>query len=87
MSKHRDEELPSIDPAVLANVTGGAGDSSMSSMMPMMMMMMMGRGGGAAAAPPPPPPPAAPVLPKILVNGVEQKPTTAGPTMNFETTV
>lgn len=84
MSKHRDEELPSIDPAALASVTGGAGDSS--SMMPMMMMMMMNRGGGGAAAAPPPPP-AQPALPKIMLNGVEQKPTSTPDGINISTTV
>lgn len=66
MSKHHRDELPAIDAAALQRVTGGAG-ADMSAMLPMMMMM---RGRSAAAAPAPAPP--APVLPKVLLNGVEQ---------------
>jgi hypothetical protein len=65
MSKHHRDELPSIDAAALANVTGGAGD--MSSMLPMIMMMK--QRGAPAAAPAAAP---APQQPKILLNGVEQ---------------
>ena len=66
MSRHHDEELPSIDATALEQVTGGAGFGDMSTMLPMMMMM---RSRQAAAAPAAPPQPA---MPKILVNGVEQ---------------
>ena len=72
MSTHHDDELPSLDLAELQQVTGGAG-FDMSSMM-MIMMMMRGRQGGAAAAPPPAAP-QQPALPKIIVDGVEQKAT------------
>ncbi len=63
--KHHQDELPSIDVAALESVTGGAG-ADMSAMLPMMMMMKQRNAAPAPAAPP------APVLPKILVNGVEQ---------------
>jgi hypothetical protein len=80
-SKHHPDELPSIDAATLANVTGGAGD--MSSMLPMMMMMRKRSAPAAAPAAPPAPP-----KPKILLNGVEQ-PASAltGNGSSFETTV
>jgi len=66
MSRH-DEELPTLDLSTLEQVTGGAGAmDSMSTMLPMMMMM---RNRQAAAAPVAPP---QPVMPKILLNGVEQ---------------
>lgn len=61
----KQDELPTLDLAALANVTGGAGDD-MSAMLPM-MMMMRNRAQPAPAAPAP-----APWKPKILVNGVEQ---------------
>jgi hypothetical protein len=59
----KQDELPTVALADLANVTGGAGDD-MSAMLPM-MMMMRNRSQPAPAAP-------APWKPKILVNGVEQ---------------
>ena len=65
MSRHHDEELPTLDVTSLEQVTGGAG-MDMSAMLPMMMMM---RNRQAAAAPAAAPQPA---MPKILVNGVEQ---------------
>ena len=71
MSTHHDDELPSLDLAALETVTGGAG-FDMSSMM-MIMMMMRGRQGGATA--PAAAAPQQPALPKILVDGVEQRPT------------
>jgi hypothetical protein len=64
MSRHHDEELPTLDLASLEQVTGGAG-MDMSSMLPM-MMMMRNRQAAAPAAPP------QPAMPKILINGVEQ---------------
>ncbi|MEJ7599153.1 MAG: hypothetical protein WKG01_14690 [Kofleriaceae bacterium] len=68
---HHDDELPTLDHATLDQVTGGAGtDSSM----PLLMMM---RGRQSAAAPPPP---ATLVLPKILVDGVEQSAASGAPT-------
>ena len=70
MSPH-DDELPTLEPALLEQVTGGAADA-MSTMLPMMMM----RSRQAAAAPAPAPP--QPVMPKILLNGVEQ-PVTGAP--------
>ncbi|HEY5934262.1 MAG TPA: hypothetical protein VIU61_06505 [Kofleriaceae bacterium] len=66
MSRHHDEELPTLDLATLEQVTGGAAADSMSMMLPMMMMM---RSRQAAAAPAAAPQPA---MPKILINGVEQ---------------
>lgn len=67
MSRHHDEELPTLDLATLEQVTGGAAASdSMSMMLPMMMMM---RSRQAAAAPAAAPQSA---MPKILINGVEQ---------------
>jgi hypothetical protein len=75
MPAHHDDELPSLDASDLAQVTGGTGDAMSSMMLPMMMMMM--RGGSQAPAPAAPPP--APAwTPKILVNGVEQKPSANG---------
>jgi hypothetical protein len=74
-------ELPSLDLAALETVTGGAG-ADMSSMLPMMMMMKK----RSAAAPAPAPAPA-PVTPKILLNGVEQSPTTGANGTSFATEV
>lgn len=74
MPAHHDDELPTLDASDLAQVTGGTGDPMSSMMMPMMMMMMRNR--SAAAAPPPAPAPA--WKPKIMVDGVEQQPTTSG---------
>lgn len=65
MPIHHDDELPTLELADLAQVTGGAGDD-MSAMLPMMMMMR----SRSQAAPAPAPAPA--WKPKILVNGVEQ---------------
>jgi hypothetical protein len=80
--KHHHDELPSIDAAALANVTGGAG-ADMSSMLPMMLMMKKRSAPAAAPAAPP-----APQTPKILLNGVEQ-PASAltGNGSSFATTV
>lgn len=64
------DELPTIDLTQLEAVTGGAG-MDMSAMLPMIMMM---RGRGGSSAPAPAPAPIAPVAPKIMLNGVEQKP-------------
>ena len=66
MSRHHDEELPTLDRAPLEQVPGGAAADSMSMMLPMMMMM---RSRQAAAAPAAAPQSA---MPKILINGVEQ---------------
>jgi hypothetical protein len=73
MPAHHDDELPTLDAADLAQVSGGAGDAMSSMMLPMMMMM---RNRAPAAAPAPAPAPA--WKPKILVNGVEQQPSAAG---------
>ena len=76
-------ELPTLDTADLARVTGGAGDD-MSAMLPFLMMALRNRGGGAAAAPPP----AAavpPWQPTITVDGVPQQLTQSG-TGSFTTT-
>jgi hypothetical protein len=61
MSRHHRDELPSLDPTTLSDVSGGAGMSDM--MLPMMMMGMRKR----SAAPPPaaPPPPQQPQLPPL----------------------
>jgi hypothetical protein len=75
MPAHHDDDLPTLDLAELASVTGGAAADPMSSMLPL-MMMMRGRSQGAAAAPAPAPAPA--WKPKILVDGIEQQPTSAG---------
>jgi hypothetical protein len=76
MSKPTPDELPTLDPSHLAGVTGGAVSDTSSMMLPMIMMMAMrGRGSSpqvTAAPAPAAPQPAAPVRPKILVNGVEQ---------------
>jgi len=74
-------ELPSLDLAALETVTGGAG-ADMSSMLPMMMMMKKRSAASAAPAPAPAP---APVRPKILLNGVEQSPTTGANGTSFNT--
>jgi hypothetical protein len=66
MPDHHDDELPTLDTADLANVTGGAG-LDMASMLPILMM----KNRAQAAAAPPPPPPA--WKPKIMVDGVEQQ--------------
>lgn len=60
MSRHHRDELPSLDPNALADVSGGAGMSDM--MLPMMMMGMRKR---SAAPPAPPPPPQQPQLPPL----------------------
>ena len=67
MSKHHRDELPTIDVAALQSVTGGAG-TVLSALLPL-MMMLRGRSAAAAPAPAAPPPP---VMPKVLLNGVEQ---------------
>jgi hypothetical protein len=72
---HHDDELPTLETADLEAVTGGAAASDGMSMMLPMMMMMRKR---SAAAPVAAPAPAAPAVPKIMLNGVEQ-PATAGP--------
>ncbi|HET7504801.1 MAG TPA: hypothetical protein VFK02_27450 [Kofleriaceae bacterium] len=77
MPAHHDDDLPTLDLADLAGVTGGGADA-MSSMLPMMLMM---RGRSQAAAPPAPPP--APWKPKILVDGVEQQVTSSGNATTF----
>ncbi|HEU4733994.1 MAG TPA: hypothetical protein VFT22_39150 [Kofleriaceae bacterium] len=74
MPAHHDDDLPTLDLADLAGVTGGAADA-MSSMLPI-MLMMRGRAQAAAQAAPPPAP--APWKPKILVDGVEQPVTASG---------
>lgn len=81
MPAHHDDDLPTLDLADLASVTGGAAADPMSSMLPMMMMMMMksrSQGAAAAAAPAPAPAPAPAWTPKILVDGVEQPLTSSG---------
>lgn len=77
MSAH-DDELPSLDTADLARVTGGAG-FDFSSMLPLMMIMMRNR---AQAAPVMAPPAPAPWQPKITVNGVPAQ-VTPGPNGSF----
>jgi hypothetical protein len=80
MPNHHDDELPSLDSAALAQVTGGTGDM-MSMMLPMLMMR---RGGGGAAQAAPAPQPAPTWKPKILVDGVEQSLTNNGGTFTTE---
>jgi hypothetical protein len=67
MSAVHDDELPTLDTADLARVTGGADDFA--SMLPLMLIMMRNRAQAAMAAAPPP---AAvpPWQPKITVDGV-----------------
>jgi len=59
MSRHHRDELPSLDPNALSDVSGGAGMSDM--MLPMIMMMR--KRGAPAAAPPPPQPQQQPLPP------------------------
>ena len=90
MATHHDQ-LPTLPLADLEHVTGGTGTDPMSSMMPMMIMMMMkGKGGGGGGPQPQPAPqgPPPPLMPRILVNGVEQTPDSAGGgTSSYQTTV
>lgn len=65
------DELPSIDLSTLSRVIGGASTDLSSMMLPLMMM----KNKQQQSAPPPPPAPAAPVTPKITLNGVPQSPT------------
>jgi hypothetical protein len=74
MPAHHDDDLPTLDLADLANVTGGTADA-MSSMLPM-MLMMKNQSQAAAAGPAPAPAPA--WKPKIMVDGVEQQLTCSG---------
>jgi hypothetical protein len=67
---HHDKDFSTLETVDLEHVTGGAGGDSMSMMLPMMMMMRGKHSAAPAAAPAPPP------RPKILLNGVEQQPTT-----------
>jgi hypothetical protein len=68
MPTHRDDELPSLEAADLANVTGGGG-FDISTMLPI-MLMMRNRSRAAAAAQPMPAPT---WKPKVIVDGVEQQ--------------
>ena len=78
MPAHHDDELPTLDLADLASVTGGGADA-MSSMLPMMMMMRSrSQAAAAVAAPAPAPAPAPTWKPKIFVDGVEQQLTSSG---------
>jgi hypothetical protein len=69
------EELPTLDPADLSRVTGGAGDDMSSAMM---MAMAMRNRGQAAAAPAPAPTSVQPWQPTISVDGVPQQLTSTG---------
>jgi hypothetical protein len=72
---HDDDELPTLETAELAKVTGGAG-MDMSSMLPIMMMM---RGKAQPAAAAVTAPAAAPAWqPKVTVDGVDQALTATG---------
>jgi hypothetical protein len=74
MPAHHNDDLPTLDLADLASVTGGAADA-MSSMLPMMLMMKnrsQAQAAPAAAAPAPA------WKPKIMVDGVEQQLTSSG---------
>ena len=79
MPTHRDDELPSLDPTALRQVTGGADLGSM-----MLPLLMMRHQGGGAAAPAPAPAPAQPWRPRILVDGVEQQPSGGGNTFTVD---
>jgi hypothetical protein len=65
-----DHELPTLDTADLAGVTGGTGDDMSSAMM---MAMAMRRRSQAAAAPAPAPAQVPPWQPTITVDGVPQQ--------------
>jgi hypothetical protein len=71
-----DQELPTLDTADLANVTGGAGDDMSSAMM--MAMAMRRRSQAAAAAPAPAPAQVPPWQPTITVDGVPQQLSSTG---------
>lgn len=64
------DELPTLDPADLTRVTGGAGDDMSSAMM---MAMAMRNRSHAAAAPAPAPAAVPPWQPTITVDGVPQQ--------------
>jgi len=76
---HGDDELTTIATINLDKVSGGAGMDMSSMLLP---MMLMNKKKQAAAGPPPGPPPpaapAAPLMPKIFVNGVEQSASSGG---------
>jgi hypothetical protein len=77
------DELPTLDTADLARVTGGTGDD-LSTMLPLLMLARRNGSAGAAAAPPP----AAavpPWQPTITIDGVPQQLTQSG-TGSFTTT-
>jgi len=76
MPANHDDEIPTLDFADLASVTGGGADA-MSSMLPMMMMMKR-RSQASAAVAAPAPAPAPTWKPKIMVDGVEQQLTSSG---------
>jgi hypothetical protein len=83
MATHHDhdDELTTIATVNLDKVSGGAAAGmDMSSMLPMMMMMNKKKQAAAGPPPGPPPPaaPAAPLMPKIFVNGVEQSASSGG---------
>jgi hypothetical protein len=68
------EELPTLDPADLSRVTGGAGDDMSSAL----MMAMAMRNRGQAAAAPAAPTSVQPWQPTITVDGVPQPLTSTG---------
>ena len=69
------QELPTLDTADLANVTGGAGDDMSSAMM---KAMAMRRRSQAAAAPAAAPAQVPPWQPTITVDGVPQQLSSTG---------
>lgn len=79
MPTHHDDELPSLEAADLANVTGGAG-LDMSTMLPLMLMLR--RRTQAAASQPMPTPT---WKPKVTVDGVEQQGASTGNGTTFTT--
>jgi hypothetical protein len=79
MAVHHDDDLPTLEPADLAGVTGGTGLDLMS-MLPLMLLM---RNRAQAAAPPPAP--AQPWKPTIKVDGVEQPVSTSNNGTTFTT--
>jgi hypothetical protein len=76
MPTPRTDELPTLDIADLARITGGAGDDMSSAMM--MAMAMRNRGQAAAPAPAPAPASVPPWQPTITVDGAPQQLTNTG---------
>ena len=78
MAVHHDDDLPTLEPADLAGVTGGTGLDLMS-ILPLLLMR------NQAQAAPPPAPAAQPWKPTIKVDGVEQPVTASNNGTTFTT--